>query len=392
MTVWHPLNFYYCRYSVFTLLQVARILTIPFWSLQETSSFLVKILQIAMLNPNQRLAILLHEGIRGNKGKTGLALLRYSEAEVVAVIDRDCAGESLVELTGISRAVPIVASVTDALPYQPDVLAIGIAPTGGALPDEWRSELKQAIAAGLSIANGLHTRLMADPEFSALVQPGQWLWDMRQEPPDLAVGTGQASKLSCLRVLTVGTDMAIGKMSTSLQLHQAARQRGLRSKFLATGQAGLMIAGDGIALDAIRVDFASGAVEQMVMQFGPDFDILHIEGQGSLINPSSTATLPLIRGSQPTHLILVHRAGQTHLSRLPEIAIPPLREVIHLYETVATAGGAFPSTKVAAIALNTHHLNEFAAEQAIEQTAIATGLPCTDPVRYGAEKLIEAVI
>ncbi|MGC8714432.1 MAG: DUF1611 domain-containing protein, partial [Leptodesmis sp.] len=161
--------------------------------------------------------------------------------------------------------------------------------------------------------------------------------------------------------------MAIGKMSTSLQLHQAAQQRGLRSKFLATGQAGLMIAGDGIALDAIRVDFASGAVEQMVMQFGPDFDILHIEGQGSLINPSSTATLPLIRGSQPTHLILVHRAGQTHLSRLPEIAIPPLREVIHLYETVATAGGAFPSAKVAAIALNTHHLNEVAAEQAIEQ-------------------------
>lgn len=345
-----------------------------------------------MLKPDQRLAILLHEGIRGNKGKTELALLRYSEAEVVAVIDRDCAGESLVELTGIPRAVPIVASVADALPYQPDVLAIGIAPTGGALPDEWRSELKQAIAAGLSIANGLHTRLMADPEFRSLLQPGQWLWDMRQEPPGLVVGTGQASKLSCLRVLTVGTDMAIGKMSTSLQLHQAAQQRGLRSKFLATGQAGLMIAGDGIALDAIRVDFASGAVEQMVMQFGPDFDILHIEGQGSLINPSSTATLPLIRGSQPTHLILVHRAGQTHLSRLPEIAIPPLREVIHLYETVATAGGAFPSAKVAAIALNTHHLNEVAAEQAIEQVAIATGLPCTDPVRYGAEKLIEAII
>ncbi len=345
-----------------------------------------------MLKPDQRLAILLHEGIRGDKGKTGLALLRYSEAEVVAVIDRDCPGESLVELTGIPRSGPIVASVADALPYQPDVLAIGIAPTGGALPDEWRQELKQAIAAGLSVANGLHTRLMADPEFSSLLKPGQWLWDMRQESPGLVVGTGQASTLSCLRVLTVGTDMAIGKMSTSLQLHQAARQRGLRSKFLATGQAGLMIAGDGIALDAIRVDFASGAVEQMVMQFGPDFDILYIEGQGSLINPSSTATLPLIRGSQPTHLILAHRAGQTHLSRLPHIAIPSLQEVIQLYEAVAMAGGAFAPTKVAAIALNTHHLDESSARQAIEQTEIATGLPCTDPVRYGAEKLMAAIL
>jgi uncharacterized NAD-dependent epimerase/dehydratase family protein len=344
-----------------------------------------------MLKPDQRLAILLHEGIRGDKGKTGLALLRYTEAEVVAVIDRDCAGESLAELTGIPRTVPIVASVDEALPFQPDVLAIGIAPTGGALPEEWRPELNQAIAAGLSIANGLHTRLMTDPEFSSRLKPGQWLWDMRQEPAGLVVGTGQASQLPCLRVLTVGTDMAIGKMSTSLQLHRAARKQGLRSKFLATGQAGLMIGGDGIALDAIRVDFASGAVEQMVMQFGHDFDILHIEGQGSLINPSSTATLPLIRGSQPTHLVLVHRAGQTHLSRLAEIPIPPLREVVQLYEAVATAGGAFAPTRVAAIALNTYHLDESAAQQAIEQVAIATGLPCTDPVRYGAEKLLEAI-
>lgn len=316
-----------------------------------------------MLKPNHRVAIFLHEGIRGDRGKTGLSLLRFSEAEIVAVIDRQTAGESLVDLTGIPRPAPIVASVEDALPHQPDVLAIGMAPTGGLLPDAWRPEMVQAVAAGLSIANGLHTSLADDPAIKPLLKSGQWIWDMRQEPAGLAVGTGKARTLPCLRVLTVGTDMAIGKMSTSLALHRASRDRGLRSKFLASGQAGLMIAGDGIALDAIRVDFASGAVEQMVMQFGNDYDILHIEGQGSLVNPSSTATLPLLRGSQPTHLILVHRAGQTHLSRIPDIQIPPLRDIVQLYQAVAQGAGAFAPTPVAAIALNTHRLDERSAQQ-----------------------------
>lgn len=345
-----------------------------------------------MLKPHHRLAILLHDGIRGNQGKTGLALLRFSEATIVAVIDRETAGDSLADLTKLPQSAPIVASVADALPYQPDVLAIGIAPTGGVLPEAWRQEVKRAIAAGLSIANGLHTRLMDDPELTALLQPGQWIWDMRQEPAGLEVGTGKAKHLPCLRVLTVGTDMAVGKMSTSIALHRASRDRGLRSKFLASGQAGLMIAGDGIALDAVRVDFAAGAVEQMILQFGNDHDILHIEGQGSLLNPSSTATLPLIRGSQPTHLILVHRAGQTRLNRIPDVLIPPLREVVELYEAVATGAGAFAPVSVAAIALNTHHLNDWEAQQAIETVAIATGLPCTDPIRSGAAPLLAAIL
>ncbi len=344
-----------------------------------------------MLKPHHRLAILLHEGIKGNKGKTGLSLLRFSETTIAVVIDRDCPGEDLVALTGIQRPAPIVGSVREALAYQPDVLAIGIAPTGGALPAAWRQELQQAIAAGLSVANGLHTPLMADPELTALLQPGQWLWDMRQEPAGLEVGTGKAKTLPCRRVLTVGTDMAIGKMSTSLALHAASQQWGWRSKLIASGQAGLMIAGDGVALDAVRVDFASGAIEQQVMKFGQDYDILHIEGQGSLLNPSSTATLPLIRGSQPTHLILVHRAGQTHLSRLPDVPIPPLREVVALYEAVAHGAGAFAPVPVVAIALNTHHLDAASAQQSIAQVSQDTGLPCTDPIRFGAESLVAAI-
>ncbi|HEY9811900.1 MAG TPA: DUF1611 domain-containing protein [Halomicronema sp.] len=341
-----------------------------------------------MLTSQHRLAILLHEGIRGTSGKTGLALLRFSEAEIVAVIDKQSASESLTQLTGIERNIPIVASLQDALIYQPNVLAIGIAPSGGALPVEWQEEVQLAIKAGISIANGLHTKVVSE----TALQPGQWIWNMRQEPPNLGIAGARARTLNCRRVLTVGTDMSVGKMSTSIELNRASHRRGLHSKFIATGQAGLMIAGDGIALDAVRVDFAAGAVEQIVLQYGQKFHTLYIEGQGSLLHPGSTATLPLIRGSQPTHLVLVHRAGQIHVKNNPEVVIPPLRAVIQLYEVVAGAAGALQPAPVVAIALNTHHLDETAAREAIIQTQQQTGLPCTDPVRFGAHIILDAII
>ena len=345
-----------------------------------------------MLNSNHRVAVLLHEGIRGTQGKTGLALVRYRPDAIAVVIDQDCPGESFRNLTNIPCDVPIVASVSEALAYDVDVLAIGIAPSGGALPETWFAEIKQAIAAGVSIMNGLHTRMAALPELKALLKPNQWIWDIRQEPSGLRVGSAMARMLSCKRVLTVGTDMSVGKMSTSLELDRAAQKQGLRSKFLGTGQAGIMIAGDGIPLDAIRVDFASGAVEQLVMRYGADSDILQIEGQGSLMNPASTATLPLIRGSQPTHLILVHRAGQTHIRNFPHVSIPRLRAVVQVYETVASAGGSFAPAKVVAIALNTAHLDHDAAWRAIALAQEETGLPCSDPVRFGVEPLLSAIL
>ncbi|MGF1479083.1 MAG: DUF1611 domain-containing protein [Cyanophyceae cyanobacterium] len=342
-----------------------------------------------MIRAEHRVAILLHEGLRGVRGKTGLAYLRYGTAAVVAVIDYQCAGESLRQITKIEQDAPIVVSVAEALTYEPDVLLIGIAPSGGALPEAWEEEVKQGVAAGLSLANGLHT-----PMASLLSQPlrsGQWIWDIRQEPQGLTIGSGKARSLSCERILTVGTDMGVGKMSTSLELARAAKHRGIQSQFLATGQGGLMIAGNGIALDAIRVDFAAGAVEQMVMQYGRRCELVIIEGQGSLLHPGSTATLPLIRGSQPTGLVLVHRAGLTQIHNVPEVKIPPLPEVVQLYEAVASVGGADEAVRVKAIALNTFGLDGEAAHAAIEQVYQETGLPCTDVVRFGAEAIIEAI-
>ncbi len=344
------------------------------------------------LSLNQSVAILLHEGITSLGGKTGLSILRYSEANIVAAIDRTSAGQSLAELTGIQRDVPIVASVMASLEYQPQVLVIGIAPGGGNIPDDYWRELKDALAAGMSIVNGLHTPLANIPELKQLLKPGQLIWDVRKEPPNLGIASGMARTLSCRRVLTVATDMAVGKMSTSLELHWAAKLRGMASKFLPTGQTGLMLAGDGVALDAVRIDFAAGAVEQMVMRFGKNYDILHIEGQGSLLHPGSTATLPLIRGSQPTQLILVHRPGQTHIRKHAHVPIPALPEVIQLYESVARAAGAFAPVSVVGIALNTAHLDDDAATDAISQVQAETGLPCTDPIRFDAGILLDAVM
>ncbi|MDJ0704508.1 MAG: DUF1611 domain-containing protein [Leptolyngbyaceae cyanobacterium MO_188.B28] len=344
------------------------------------------------LTAEHRIAILLHDGLTDSSGKTGLAMLRYSPAAIVAVIDRQYANQSIPKLTGIQRNAPIVASVEEALKYQPNILVIGIAPSGGALPPAWMQEIKQAISAGLSVVNGLHNPMNQEPELTALLSQDQWIWDIRQEPPGLTVGSGKARSLSCRRVLTVGVDMSVGKMSTNLELHKASLKRGLRSKVIATGQTNLMLGDDGVALDAVRVDFASGAVEKMIMRYGSDHDILYIEGQGSLLNPASTATLPLIRGTQPTHLILAHQAGQTHIRNLPEFVIPPLTKVIHLYETVAAAGGIFDPVKIVGIALNTSSLKEERALEAIKQTTLDTKLPCTDVIRFGTDLLLDAIL
>ncbi|MGB5714409.1 MAG: DUF1611 domain-containing protein, partial [Waterburya sp.] len=157
-----------------------------------------------MLTANNRVVILLTEGIKGVHGKTGLAFLRYSQTDILAVIDPKSAGESLAKSTGIGRDVPIVKNTQAALAYNPDVLLIGIAPSGGQLPAELLAEIEIAVKGGLSIVNGLHTPL--NPKFPDL-QPDQWIWDLRQEPSGLTVGRGEARSLAAQRILTVGTDM-----------------------------------------------------------------------------------------------------------------------------------------------------------------------------------------
>ena len=341
------------------------------------------------LTPDRRLALLMHGQVRGYQGKMGLGLLRYSECPVAAVIDREAAGGNLAALTGVSRHAPIVATVAEAAALGADTLIPAIAPPNGILPPEWRAEILNGLRLGMSLVNGLHERMGDAPDLRAALSPSAWVWDIRQEPPGLQNGTGAARTLPGKRVLTIGTDMAIGKMTASLELHRAALARGISSAFVATGQIGIAISGSGVPLDAVRVDFATGAVECAVLDAAQSSaDILWIEGQGSILHPASSAWLSLIRGAVPTHLILCHRAGQTSVMRAPWVRIPPLSDVIALYEAVCAP--ILPA-KVVGVALNTATLTDDEAHAEIERTGRETGLPCADVVRFGAEKLWEAV-
>jgi uncharacterized NAD-dependent epimerase/dehydratase family protein len=334
----------------------------------------------------------MHDHVTRSNGKMGFGLMRYGVAPTVVVIDRSHAGRNLRELTGIACDAPIVATVKEALTYGADTLVPAIAPPGGALPSDWWVDVKEALAGGMSLVNGLHRPLANDPELAPLLHSDRFIWDIRQEPAGLDNGMGKARELSARRVLFVGTDMANGKMTAALEMDRAARERGLKSAFVATGQIGIAIAGDGIPLDAVRVDFASGSVEQTVMRLGEGKDIVFVEGQGSLLHPASTATLALMRGSVPTHMILVHRAGQKTIARADWAPIPPLSKVVALNEAVCSAGGALPAARVAGIALNTAQLSAEEAIRALAEAAEETGLPVTDVVRFGAGLLLNAVL
>lgn len=351
---------------------------------------------IGPLGPEQPVVLLLHGGLTDLSGKTGLAMLRYRSGPIVAVVDPAHAGRSLEAVTGIAREVPVVASLQDALPFGPQVAVVGLAPSGGRLPEPVRADLAAALQAGLRVASGLHSRIGDDPELAALRHPEAWIWDLRQEPPGLSVAAARAAALACRRLLAVGSDMAVGKMSACLELEREGRRRGIPARFVGTGQAGILIRGSGVALDAVRVDYAAGAVEAAVLaagaELGPDGWVL-VEGQGSLCHPGSTATLPLIRGSQPTDLLLVHRAGQRSIKGLPDLALPPLSELIAACEALAALArpdGQRP--RVRAVALNTARLSEAEAQEAMGATSAELGLPCSDPVRFGAGDLFEALL
>jgi uncharacterized NAD-dependent epimerase/dehydratase family protein len=157
----------------------------------------------------------------------------------------------------------VVSSVAEAVDADVggEVLVLGMAPSGGRLPPEMVAEVDLAVASGMSVINGLHEQL--GPRYPDL-KKGQWVWDIRREPQGLGIAWARAAGLSNRRALLVGTDMAVGKMTTGLEIWHASLKREIRAEFLATGQIGILISGKGIPLDAIRVDYACGAVEGMV--------------------------------------------------------------------------------------------------------------------------------
>jgi uncharacterized NAD-dependent epimerase/dehydratase family protein len=319
-----------------------------------------------------------------HNGKTTFGVIRYSPDPVVVVLDSQRAGET-------TEGIPVVGTVAEAMAYEPTVALVGVAVAGGRLPPPWRGILRDAIEAGLDVEAGMHEFLADDPELAALAaERGISLSDHRRPPVDLSVSTGENLQLDAEVVLTVGSDCAVGKKTVAVELDRAARERGLRSVFVPTGQTGIMIAGWGIAVDAVVSDFLAGAGERLVVEGARRGDLLFVEGQGSIIHPQfSGVTLGLYHGSAPHVLVLVHRAGQTELDDLPGHPIRPLPELIELYERLALP---VRPARVAALALNTAGLSEADARAAIAAGAAETGLPADDPVRFGPDLLLDAVL
>ncbi|MFN7171918.1 MAG: DUF1611 domain-containing protein [Fimbriimonadaceae bacterium] len=335
-----------------------------------------------------RVALFMEGEVGGLHAKMGYGILRYAEYPIVCAIDSTKVGRDLTEFESAVPSCQIVASVEEAAQRGANVLILAVAPFGGYLPEDWVYPIQRAIDLGMNIVNGMHTKLSAT---FPVKHEGQWIWDIRTEPQGLGPGTGRAMGLSNQRVLAVGTDMAVGKMTVALKMHQAAKDRGLRSSFIATGQTGICIAGRGIPLDAIRVDYSAGAVEAEVMDHA-DAEILWIEGQGALCHPAASSNLPLMRGSMPTDLILCHKAGMIQLEQMPDVEVPNLRSLIQLYEDLATCCGLFPEAKVSFVALNTAHLSDEAAVEAMNETAEEAGVPCYDVVRGGATTALEGLV
>jgi len=329
------------------------------------------------------------EGAIGDtSGKMGYGVLRYSRHHLACVVDSHHAGSVLEAHLSPTKEVPIVANLAEAIALGANVLLLGVAPWGGAIPPDWYPVIDEAVAAGMSIVNGLHEHL--GHRYAAL-QDGQWIWDIRQEPPGLIPARARAREHKGRRVLFIGTDMSVGKMTAGLEIYAEAVRRGVSTSFVATGQIGITVTGAGTPLDAVRVDFAGGAVETEILKV-IESDLILVEGQGSLIHPGSTANLPLLRGSQPTHLVLCVQAGQTHLKRVPEIDIPDLNAIIKLYEDLASACGVFDRPRTVAVAVNTHGLSDEESARSIDDISRLTGLPCADPVRHGPAALLDAIL
>lgn len=330
--------------------------------------------------------LILAEGASDDPGaaKTAYGVVKYGPHRVVALLDSRRPGAEVL-------GVPVVATVDDGLAHRPDTALIGVAPAGGILPDAWRQTVLACIRAGLDIESGLHVFLADDPELAAAARGrGVEVRDLRRPPDDLVVTTGDNLRHGAGVVLTVGSDCNSGKMTAAMELDRAARARGVRSAFVPTGQTGIAIAGWGIAIDAVVSDFIAGAAERLVVEGAQRADLLWVEGQGSLVHPMySGVTLGLYHGAAPHAIVLCHVAGQTHIEDLPEHPLTSLAALVERHERTALP---LRPARVAAIALNTRHLDEPEAREAIRAAAAETGLPVSDPARFGAEPLLDAVL
>lgn len=281
-------------------------------------------------------------------------------------------------------------SVKQAVKMGAKTMIIGVANRGGHFSPAWIEQMVLAIENGLDISSGLHERLNDIPELTTLTaQTGRRLFDVRQPISKFEIGTGR--KRSGKRLLTVATDCSSGKMYTALALEKEMLSRGINCHFRATGQTGILIAGEGISIDAVVADFISGAVEELSPDNDPSsWDI--IEGQGSLFHPSfAGVSLGLLHGAQPDALVVCHDPNRIHMRGLPDFALPDLADCIAANEAAARLTN--PKAVCIGLSLNTSGLESItAAKQMLADIEAKLGMPCVDPVRTGVDRLVDHIV
>lgn len=344
--------------------------------------------------------LILAEGSFGvNSAKTAASAIRYFPERIAGVIDSTQAGRSVQDVLGFGGAIPVVHSLEEGVARAqraPTALLVGVSPRGGRLPADWVGSLAGAATLGLDLVSGLHQPLADVPEIrAAAAASGARIRDLRRPPADLSISTGRALDAPGFAVLTVGTDSNIGKMTTALEVRRGLAEAGERVAFAATGQTGILVEGWGIAVDAVIADYVAGAAERLVLrgaELAGEGGIVLVEGQGSLIHPAySGVTLGLLHGSLPQALILCHDVARLRIRGEGEydfVRIPPLPAMVRLVE--ATAAWLRPAP-VLGIALKTLGLTDVEARREVERVQAETGLPATDPVRFGPEALVEVV-
>lgn len=318
--------------------------------------------------------------------KTATGLLRFCPDECSAVFDPENVGKHADELLEVGAGVPIIGELSEC--PGADTLVMGIAPPGGKIPESWRKVILEAIERGMNILSGLHDFMSDDQEFvQAASSKGVTITDVRKNSfREIARRPGFHA--NCLRVHTVGHDCSVGKMLVSLAIARGLTQRGMDAHFIATGQTGIMVSGQGLPIDCIAADFVSGAAEHLVLE-NEQHEILVVEGQGSLVHPSySAVTLGLLHGCQPQALVFVFEAGRDAVSGLEHVPLPSLKDQIQLFETM---GGIYQPTRVIAVAMNGRHLAPEAAQELGQQVEQELGLPVVDVVRDGPDRLLDTI-
>lgn len=301
-----------------------------------------------------------------------------------------CVGEFALPQASVSVGLPRLTPV-QAHALGARGLVIGVASPGGAILEAWIPALVEALEAGLDIISGMHSRLQDTPALEAAVaRTGRRFIEVRRPPAGIPLASGR--KRSGLRLLTVGTDCALGKKYTALALARAFRARGLAADFRATGQTGIMIAGSGVPMDAVVSDFEAGAAEMLSPDNDPDhWDV--IEGQGSLLHPAYAAvSLGLLHGSQPDVVVVCHEPGRAHMVGFPDYPVPSLEETIDL--NLRMGRRTNPKIRCAGVSLNTSGLSMARAAELLVETTARLGVPAADPIRGGAffERLVDSCL